>query len=225
MHEIDLHTHRLKSKTFIQIQNTYAQDLPFPDETVFYSTGIHPWHLGMVNLDVCLHSIELASTQKNMLAVGECGLDGSTTIDFALQERYFRKQIAIAEKYSKPLIIHCVRAFSDLIKIKKETRTSVPWIIHGFQGNHQTALQLIRHDFYFSVGEPLLTNQSKREILSILPAERLFFETDDRETSINTIYILAAQLLKTNEETLSENILENFIRVFGTENAVNNNLT
>jgi len=225
MHEIDLHTHQLKSKVFIQILNTFAQDLPFADATVFYSAGIHPWHLGKVNLVECLHSIELVSTQKNMLAVGECGIDRSTAIDFALQERYFKKQIAIAEKHYKPLIIHCVRAFTDLIKLKKETRSSVPWIIHGFQGNHQTALHLIRHDFYFSVGESLLTNQSKCEILSMLPYERLFFETDDRETSIKDIYLLAAQLLKTDEETLSENILENFIRVFGPENAVNNNLT
>lgn len=225
MHEIDLHTHQLKSKVFIQILNAFAQDLPFSDEKGLYSTGIHPLHLGMENLDECLHSIEVVSTQKNMLAIGECGLDKSTAIGFALQERYFRKQIAIADKYSKPLIIHCVRAFPDLIKLKKETRTSVPWIIHGFQGNHQTALQLIRHDFYFSVGEPLLTNQTKREILSILPAERLFFETDDRETSINAIYLLAAQLLETDNETLKENIFENFIRVFGAEKALNNNLT
>jgi TatD DNase family protein len=225
MHEIDLHTHRSKSKSFIQILNTFAQDLPFTDVKCLYSTGIHPWHLDIVNLEECLHSIETASVQKNMIAIGECGLDRSTTINFATQERYFIKQIKIAEEYHKPLIIHSVQSFPDLIKIKKESRSSIPWIIHGFQGNQQTTTQLIRHDFYFSVGEPLLTNQTKREILSILPSDRLFFETDDRETSINDVYLLAAQLLKTDTEALSVNIFENFIRVFGAENAVNNNLT
>ena len=223
--EIDIHTHQSKSDTLIQILNVFAQNLPFNEDVNFFSAGLHPWHLGLVDVDECLHSIELASVKKNMLAVGECGLDRSTTSDFAIQELYFRKQIEISEKRHKPLIIHCVRAFPDLIRIKKETRSTVPWIIHGFQGNQQTTLQLIRNDFYFSVGEPLLTNQLKREILTILPTDRLFFETDESKTSIREIYLLASQLLNNDKETLSGIILSNFKHVFGNENAVNNNLT
>jgi TatD DNase family protein len=225
MHEIDFHTHQFKSETFIQILNTFAQDLPLPDDENFYSAGLHPWHIGLVNPEECLHSIDLAAVQKNMLMVGECGLDRSIATVFATQEHYFRKQIEIAEKHSKPLIIHCVRAYSDLIKLKKESKLTVPWIIHGFQGNQQTALQLIRHDFYFSVGEPLLNNHLKKDILILLPSDRLFLETDDREISIRRIYILASQILRIDEETLSRIILENFKRLFGNENAVNKYLT
>lgn len=225
MREIDIHTHQFKSETFIQIKNIFAQDLPLFSDEGFYSTGIHPWHIEQVDMEQCLHSIELATDQKNILAVGECGLDLSITTDFAAQEWCFRKQIEIAEKYSKPLIIHCVRSFSELIKLKKELKTTIPWIIHGFQGNEQTALQLIRHNFYFSVGESLLTNHLKKEILILLPPDRLFLETDDHEISITKIYSLASQILKIDEETLSGIIQENFKRLFGSENFVNNNLT
>ena len=221
MVEIDLHTHRLKSGPGIQILNTFAQDLPFADDENPYSAGLHPWHLGLVNPEVCLHSIELASLQKNMLAIGECGLDRSVATDFAMQEWYFRKQIEMAEKYSKPLIIHCVRAFPEIMKMKKEYKSTVPWIIHGFQGNQPTTLQLIQHDFHFSVGESLLTNQQKKEILTIIPPDHLFLETDDRDVSISTIYSLASQILKINQETLSGIILENFKRLFGNQNVVN----
>jgi len=214
MNEIDLHTHRFKSDSSIQILNTFAQDLPVPEDNFFYSAGLHPWHIDSVNTEECLHSIELAMSQKNMLAVGECGLDRIINTAFAVQEHHFKMQTDIAEKYSKPLIIHCVRAYPDLIKLKKESKSSVPWIIHGFQGNRQTALQLRSHNFYFSVGETLLSNRLKNHILTLLPADRLFLETDDRETSIIEIYALASQILKIDNETLSGIIHENFERLF-----------
>lgn len=215
MQKIDFHSHQFKSETGIQILNIFAQDLPRFEEQGFFSAGIHPWHLGLVDLEECLHSIELAINQKKMLAVGECGIDRSVTTDFAKQKLYFRKQIEIAEKHSKPLIIHCVRAYNDLINLKKEFKPAVPWIIHGFYGNHQTAIQLISHDFYFSVGEALLTNHSKKDILNLLPSDRLFLETDDRETSIGKIYLLASQILDIDDETLSGIIHENFMRLLG----------
>lgn len=215
MQEIDLHTHQFKSETCIQIQNIYAQDLPFQNEKSYYSAGIHPWHIGLADPEECLHLIELATGEKNMLAVGECGLDRLISNDFALQELYFMRQIEIAQKYSKPLIIHCVRAFPELMKLKKETKSSIPWIIHGFQGNQQTALQLISHDFYFSVGNSLLSNQFKSDILNLLHPDRLFLETDDKEISITEIYSLATQILKIDYETLCGIIHENFKRVFG----------
>ncbi|OFX62180.1 MAG: hypothetical protein A2066_07100 [Bacteroidetes bacterium GWB2_41_8] len=215
MNKIDLHTHQLKSDSSVQILNTFAQDLPVPESEFYYSAGLHPWHINQVNPEECLNSIELSMRQKNILAVGECGLDRIVNTDFAMQQHYFKMQTAIAEKHSKPVIIHCVRAYPELIKLKNETKSSVPWIIHGFQGNQQTAQQLIRNNFYFSVGESLLLNRQKSHILALLPTDRLFLETDDRETSINEIYTLAAQILETDNEILSGIILENFERIFG----------
>ena len=216
MVKIDIHTHRLKSEPSIQILNTFAQDLPLPDNETLYSAGLHPYHLGLVNREVCLHFMELAISNKNMVAIGECGLDRSIATDFAQQEWYFRKQIEIAEKYSKPLIIHCVRAFPEIMRLKKESKSSIPWIIHGFQANRPTTLQLITHNFYFSVGESLLTNQQKIEILPLIPTDHLFLETDDRDVSIRTVYTLASQILNIGEEMLSDIILANFKRLFGT---------
>ncbi len=225
MHEIDIHTHQFKSETSIRILNVFAKDLPFLNNKSYYSAGLHPWHIGLVDPEECLLSIDLATGQKNMIAVGECGLDRSISTDFAKQELYFRKQTEIAQKHSKPLIIHCVRAFPELMKIKKETKSNIPWIIHGFQGNFQTVLQLIRHDFYFSIGETLLTNHFKKDILNLIPPERLFMETDDGNTSIIEIYSLAAQILNIGHETLKAIIFGNFKRLFGIENVINIDLT
>jgi TatD DNase family protein len=103
------------------------------------------------------------------------------------------------------------------MKIKKETKSDIPWIIHGFHGNQQTALQLMRHNFYFSVGEKLLSDQRKKDILKLLPADRLFLETDDGNSSIRGIYSLAAQILNISHENLIAIVHENFKHLFGFE--------
>ena len=197
--------------------NVFAQDLPFDDPDYFFSTGLHPWHIGTVKLEECFRAIDQAAMQKDMLAVGECGLDRAIKTDFALQEWCFKQQIAIAEKHDKPLIIHCVRAYSDLLQIKKESKSGVLWIIHGYHGNLETTLSLIKHEFYFSVGEQLLKDESKHEIFRSIPIERLFLETDESELSIDMIYLMAAQILKLDEKELNQIITNNFISVFGSE--------
>jgi len=215
MLKINLHTHYYTVGEHIQVLNVFAQDLPATVNGHFFSTGLHPWHIQSVNPDDCFHKIALAAKQINMMEVGECGLDRSKQQDFALQENYFREQIRIAEIYSKPLIIHAVRAFSDLIRIKKETKSDVPWIIHGYRGNRETTTSLTKQGFYFSVGESLLRNKNMPEYLQMVPPERLFFETDDQEISIHDVYTIASNALEIDEESLIEKIFINFTSIFG----------
>lgn len=215
MQKINLHTHRLIVGEPIQVLNVFAQDLPLKSSEQFYSTGIHPWHIGKVDLEACFQAIELAAKQKNMLAVGECGLDRAIETDYEIQELHFIKQKDIAVKYSKPLIIHSVRAYSDLLKLKKESKSDIPWILHGYNGNQETTLNLIRNGFYFSIGETLLKNEMKHDLIRTIPLYRIFFETDDQEISIQKIYYIASQLLGFKEEKLTETIYNNFKTVFG----------
>lgn len=212
---IDLHSHKISSEGNIQILNVFAQDLPLDEPDYFFSAGLHPWHIEKVNPEECIHAIERVADQKNMLAIGECGLDRSISTDFQLQEKYFNEQIQVAGKHSKPLIIHCVRAYSDLLRLKKQTKSKVPWIIHGYRGNPETTMSLIKQGFYFSVGEPFMKDESKHPVLRTIPIELLFLETDDREISIREVYKLAAQILKVEEETLIETIFSNFNHLFG----------
>lgn len=215
MKPINLHTHQIKESSALQLLNVFAQDLPLAVDEKHYSVGLHPWHLEKVDMEECMILLGQAMYQKNVLAIGECGLDRSITSDLSVQQKYFIQQAELAQKHSKPLIIHCVRAFPELMKLKKELKSAVPWIIHGYQGNAESTLALIRHDFYFSIGEGLLIHPIKNNILSLIPSDHLFLETDDRETSINSIYSLASKLLDTDEQTLEAIIYENFKRLFG----------
>ena len=212
---IDLHTHRVKDEGDIQIMNVFAQELTDAEPDFPFSAGLHPWHISQVDTEKCFEAIETSTKQKNMLAVGECGLDRSIPTDFALQKYCFTQQIRIAEKHNKPLIIHCVRAYSDLQNLKKETRSEIPWIIHGYNGNLETIQSLIRQGFYFSVGEPLLKNESKRIVFQSIPIERLFLETDAQDISIFEVYQLAMQRLNLDKQMLTEIISNNFNSLFG----------
>jgi len=115
------------------------------------------------------------------------------------------------------LIIHCVRAYSDLLKLKKESKSGVPWIIHDYRGNLETTLSLIKHGFYFSVGERLLKDDSKQAVFRSIPLEHLFLETDESEFSIANIYSMTAQVLRLDENELTQIAAHNFASIFGTE--------
>ncbi|MFA5329095.1 MAG: TatD family hydrolase [Prolixibacteraceae bacterium] len=217
---IDIHTHRRGKEKNIQIRNVFAQDLAHENPDYFFSAGLHPWHISEVNPEQCYESIEAATENKNMLAIGECGLDRHIKTDFALQKNCFKEQVKLAEKYDKPLIIHCVRAYPDLIKLKKDLRSTVPWILHAYSGNRETTQSLLKHGFYFSLEKKILKDEKKRDVSMLIPTDRIFLETDEGDISIQKIYLFAAEILQINEELLGEILINNFKTLFGDDKLV-----
>lgn len=219
---VNIHTHHyIDNKDLIQIVNIDIDNLNV-DVSYFHSVGIHPWE----SLRSTDYSLQTLSTLSQILsfsnsqflkAIGECGIDRACDIDIEIQKSIFIKQIEIAERHQKPLIIHCVRAYPDIISIRKETKATMPWIFHGFQGNEQTAMQLLRHNgVYISLGDVLFKNEARaRRLLEIIPYERLFFETDVAERNIVEIYEKASLLSGTEIETLRNDIFNNFVKIFG----------
>jgi len=212
---VDIHTHLNKMHDHLQILNVFAQKLQQPFPQVYFSTGIHPWHLNEIDGDACLGAIEMACNLENMLAVGECGLDRSIAVNLDIQEYFFIEQIKIAERFAKPLIIHNVRSSSDLIRIKKIMKSKIPWILHGYSGNIQTTRELVRNGFFFSIGDNFFRNQASFEVLKLIPLHSLFLESDMRDRPINQLYCQVSEALIIKEEELTSIIFTNFQTVFG----------
>ena len=213
---IDIHTHNyIDNKEIISIQNIDIDALGNVDVSCFYSIGIHPWECRQT-LSKLSRILEYSNTQ-NLKAIGECGLDRVSENDFELQESIFIKQIELSEHYSKPLIIHAVRTYPDIVAIRKETKAKQPWIIHGFQGNEQSAEQLLKHDgIYLSLGEILFKNEERaKRLLQMIPSGRLFFETDVAERNIIDVYEKAVSLSCIEMERLRSDIFDNFVKIFG----------
>ena len=157
------------------------------------------------------------SDSQILIAIGECGLDRACDSDFELQREVFIKQIELSEQYHKPMIIHAVRSYPDIISIRKETKSNQPWIIHGFNGNEHSAEQLLRHDgIYLSLGDVLFKNEKRAErLLDIIPSDRLFLETDVAERSIVEVYEKASLLSDVATDILRKDIFDNFVKIFG----------
>ncbi len=176
---------------------------------------MHPWFIHLQDCQSALTKIISARYDQNFLAIGECGLDRGISTAFSLQQQVFAQQIEIAEQLSKPIIIHSVRAFNDILHTKKTTKTNVAWIIHGFNSHPEIAKQLIQHGFYLSFGPALLKEKSQiAQVLPAMPLQQVFFETDAGDKSISAIYTAAAKMLNLDLAFLQKQIFSNFQRVF-----------
>ena len=214
MKYFNLHTHKVSDHPgALALVNQYPTNF---DRTIpFYSIGIHPWHIEEHRVEADLEIIISQIQNKNCLAIGECGLDKRIEIDFDLQIAVFEKQLILAEKFKKPVVIHCVAAFQEVIEIKKRLKTTVPLIIHGYSKNEQIAKSLIDNGFYLSFGKYLLQNPALKTVFKTISNDRFFLETDTTGNLIESVYALAAKY-KNIEITELQNIINaNFKTVFG----------
>ena len=210
----NFHTHQFTNQSnVLELVNQYPQE--FDSAIPFYSIGIHPWHIKENEIDLELKIIEDKLQSKNCLAIGECGLDKRIGIPLELQITVFEKQLALAEKYKKPVVVHCVAAFQEVTAIKKKLKISVPMIIHGFSKNNQLAEQLIKDGFYISFGKYLLRNPDLKTVFQNIPNDRFFLETDTIEENIQQVYDLASEYKNITIKELQDIITSNFKRVFG----------
>ena len=212
---IDIHTHKIKScDNLIQIVNL---DLNRPcPERGYYSYGIHPWALDNVDFQIeeALSLLEARLQSPNVLALGEAGLDKIHKASFERQVAVFERQIELSEALQKPMILHDVRSHNEIIALRKKHKAQMPWILHGFSGTEQDALQLIGQGIYLSVGESLLHPERKiYKSFKFNDLDYLFLETDMAEIEIESVYEAAANLLEMDLSALQTRIFASFARI------------
>lgn len=213
MEFFNFHTHQFTNQSnILELVNQYPNE--FNTSIPFYSIGIHPWYIVTDRIDADLKIIEEKLQIENCLALGECGLDKRIEIPLEQQIIVFEKQLALAEKYNKPVVIHCVAAFQEVIEIKKKMKISVPMIIHGFSKNSQLAEQLIAAGFYISFGKYLLRNPELKMVFQKVPNDRFLLETDTIEEGIQQVYDLASEYKYMTIKELQQIISSNFKAIF-----------
>jgi TatD DNase family protein len=211
---INIHTHAFAEPNILCIKNS-AKNFNSLPTSEFISIGIHPWYINEKSLNEEIDIIQKNARNKNVLAIGECGLDKLATTELSIQEHIFKAQLEIAAQVQKPLIVHCVKAFDSLVRIKKEMNVHVPMIVHGFNNNEQIAKELIKNGFYLSFGKALLQeNSNASKAIKLVPIDSIFLETDDADISIKSIFEAASKLLIIEEGLLVQHIYSNFKRVF-----------
>jgi len=213
MKYFNLHTHQFTNQPdVLELVNQYPQE--FDAAIPFYSIGIHPLYINENRLEKDFQVMDEKLALPECLALGECGLDKRGETPFEVQQSVFEKQLAMAEKYNKPVVIHCVAAFQELIEIKKRLKITVPMIIHGFSKKVELAKQLIDNGFYVSFGKNLLRNPELESVFKSIPNDRFLLETDMVEEGIQDVYALAAKYKELELSELQEIVNENYNKIF-----------
>lgn len=209
---IDIHTHHPKTQ-----RNSYfalANMIVSKDYLTYKpcSVGIHPWYIDD-NVDKQFEALVLLQANEAVIAVGECGLDKMHSTPWDKQVMAFERQITLANELNKPIIVHCVRAYAEVLTSLMRMKTKVPVILHGYSKNWELAKTLLHHGYYLSLGANILKGQHL-DLLQNIPLDRLFLETDDKTIAISDIYAYFCHARKLTKEQLQEQIVQNFNRVF-----------
>lgn len=184
---VDIHTHRST------------------DALTIHTVGLHPWHAAEA-----LPAEELFAACD---AIGEIGLDRVFGVNFVRQEATFSAQLDLAEQLHKPVVVHCVRAFEEVMQcLRRRTLRAV--IFHGFIGSPEQAARAIGRGYYLSFGTRTARSPKTIEALRLTPSERLFVETDDDPAPIKEVYAQIASLREVSVEELQRATHENYLRLF-----------
>ena len=209
---IDIHAHpslaKQDGRAIISLSTGDDDFLSSPllkeGSTIPISIGLHPWHVGEERtVQACCDLIPWLKLPQVCL-VGEAGIDRLRGGKIELQMEVFEMQAHLAKKAGKPLIVHCVKAFDEIIRLHKQNFPHEPWIIHGFRGKPEQAHQLLREGFFLSFGEHF-----NEEALRLCPPNRLLMESDESLLSIDTLYTRAATLRGMEAEELKEQVNRN----------------
>ena len=209
---LDIHTHQAKQEQGVLVVQslslTESTFLAMP-KTKPISIGIHPWYGKLEELPKNMKYLNVLARQENVKLIGECGLDKLKGETMESQLQMLEEQVTLAEKLRKPVILHCVRAFDEIISLKKRLKPAIPMIIHGFNKKQEMAQQLVNQGFYLSFGAAVL--KSEEVALALEKTDAPFFlETDEAEVDIKEIYAKVAEIKKITVDELKDVIFANW---------------
>ncbi len=217
---LDIHTHKtyqLPSTVSIQSLSLTNDIFLAMPKSKSISIGLHPWYAKIDDLELQIKYLSVLAKQDNVKLIGECGLDKLRGESLPHQLIILKCQIELAEKLNKPLIIHCVKAFEELMALKKELKIKVPMIIHGFNKNEELGKQLLEKGFWLSFGAAVLSK--KDSLLHLIQkADHFFLETDDSENTIEEIYNAVATIKKCSVNELKARIFADWEKLFLVKN-------
>lgn len=144
---------------------------------LYGTLGIHPEKVNSYqkeDLDFIVNNI----TNPKIIAIGEIGLDYYYDKQSRLaQIKLFEQQLAIAEKYHLPVIIHSREATKDVLNCLKKYK--VKGVIHSFSGTLEEAREFIKLGFYLGInGIITFKNSNLKEVFLSVPLDNILLETD-----------------------------------------------
>lgn len=137
--------------------------------------GIHPWYIVETTADWA-ERLENLLQQNSKLWLGECGIDRLKNPNTDKQLAILQTEIALAQKYQRPLVIHAVKA--DEILRPLLSTLPAKTIFHSFTGSAEWGTELQKHGFYLGLNFSILRKKNYENLLRRLNIQQLLLETD-----------------------------------------------
>lgn len=216
MQYVDAHTHRRSSNdavtSLVNIRITNATEV-FETDGIC-TVGLHPWDVTEDWRDA-LDIVEELSSEELVLGIGESGLDRACNAPWIHQVDTFEYVADLVERVSKPLVIHCVKAHDELLRVHKFIDPIQPWVLHGFVKGADLARQCLDAGMILSFGGAVLRESASLvEAVRLCPSDRFLLETDTDDVAIEEIYAAVATMRGVPLEDLCATLQQTFDSVF-----------
>jgi TatD DNase family protein len=201
---------------------------------IYASVGVHPHDVKNCNESIIQDLINLAKNEK-VRAWGEIGLDFNRMYSIGKdQERWFEKQLEIADKLDLPMIFHerdSNGRFFDILK--NHESSAMKGVVHCFSGNRDELDQYLSLGLHIGI-TGILTIKSRgarlRKLVPGIPADRLLVETDapylvpapeknrirrNEPAFVKSVLLKLAEVRNESPEDLAQTIWDNTNRLYG----------
>jgi TatD DNase family protein len=148
---------------------------------LFIAAGVHPWWAAQAKLDDLTSLETMLHSHPQICAVGEIGLDFALEQStFSAQQALFSAQVTIANRFSKPIILHHRKSQPQLLAELKRQQFLHGGILHAFSGSYAQATAFIDLGFKLGIGGTISYEraQKTRNTVQKLPLSALVLETD-----------------------------------------------
>lgn len=142
----------------------------FPQIAVF--AGTHPWYAEKHDFK----RLERFLTNHPHAQIGETGLDALKGNPY--QEKAFEDHLTLGAALNRAVVVHCVKAVQDVIRILKKFPAPPPFLCHAFYGGRNEIAFLADKGGYFSLNARFFTRPDFAERLAFYPPDRVLIETD-----------------------------------------------
>lgn len=147
-------------------------------DIVYGALGFHPTELENFD-DECISWLDKHINDDKIVAIGEIGLDYHyDDTDKIMQQNAFKKQLDIAKKYNKPVIVHSRDAIKDTYDMLRNYE--IKGSIHCYSGSLEMAREFIKLGYYIGIGG-VCTYKNSKNIINVLenvPLSYILLETD-----------------------------------------------
>jgi TatD DNase family protein len=149
---------------------------------IFCTAAAHPHNADSYTPQVEKNLLDfIKNNGDKVVAVGEAGLDFHYNLSSPENQRkVFGRQIEIAKDLGLPLVIHSREAEKETLEILEKAKLKQPVVFHCYTGGMEDAREIIKRGYYISISGIVTFKKSEflREIVKIIPLNRIFSETD-----------------------------------------------